>query len=421
MKYSKGCLVKNGDRWRAQLKFKDEEGKWHSVKKNLASTGKRDAQRELDAWKAEMEAKAELEAAACEARPSTVTVADYVSQYVEERALSVEASTVTGYRGLLSRTIQGTIGDVPLCDLTPDEVASWMRGISEKYKPATVRKALMLLRSAMKQAVERDVILKDPTRGVKPPKLKKEAPNALDELGRGRLASFLDIAPADPYSVGIRLALYTGMREGEICGLRWKNVDLEARTLRVCESIGRAKSVDIGEEDEGSAVYAGLYVKKPKTKGSERMVSYPEAVARALGARRDAMAAECRRAGVRFTDDMFVIGGVDGSPMHHHTLWERWSHTAAALGLVGTQGKPVTFHDLRHTYATVAIANGIDVKTVSNSMGHTNAAMTLNTYATVDPDARRRAADAMGEVLGDEARRARERGRVIEFRRTGTE
>ena len=133
------------------------------------------------------------------------------------------------------------------------------------------------------------------------------------------------------------------------------------------------------------------------------------------------MQAECMAAGTPFDASMFVCGTVEGKPMHPHNLWRRWNGLVTAMGLIGTEGKPPTFHDLRHTYATTAIANGVDVKTVSNQMGHSNAAMTLNTYASVDPDAARRAADKMGEVLKADSERLESMGEVLELSKTGTE
>jgi len=85
----------------------------------------------------------------------------------------------------------------------------------------------------------------------------------------------------------------------------------------------------------------------------------------------------------------------------------------AQTQLVGTQGRVPTFHDLRHTFATAAIAEGVDVKTVSSILGHTNAAMTLNVYASADPAAKRAAAETIGEVMG---RRPEKTGEVVRFR-----
>lgn len=86
--------------------------------------------------------------------------------------------------------------------------------------------------------------------------------------------------------------------------------------------------------------------------------------------------------------------------MKPHGLWRPWKALADSMGLVGTQGRRPTFHDLRHTFATFAIAEGIDVKTVSSIMGHANAAMTLNIYASADADAKRAAAMTIDEVMG---------------------
>ena len=132
------------------------------------------------------------------------------------------------------------------------------------------------------------------------------------------------------------------------------------------------------------------------------------------------MRRECLRAGVPFSEQLYVIGGIDGSFMPPHYISRKWRSLADALELVGTEGKRPTFHDLRHTYATTAIAHGIDVKTVSSAMGHSNAAMTLNTYATADPDAKRRAADALARAYEMDAKRGRGEN-VISIDATGTE
>lgn len=417
MKYSSAQLVKQRGKWRGQLKYKDAEGKWRKVTKTLAAGGKREAQRELEAWRAEMEA----EAAAQSGRKSDATVCEYVGRYIDENAGSVEATTASGYRTLLTHSIAPYIGDIELRELDPGTVAAWVADLSKDKSKATATKAFVLLRGALKVAVQRGVIPANPTDTVKRPKTDKGNPNALGEVERGRVAAYVDIQPEDPVSLAIRIALYTGMREGEICGLRWRNVDIEGKTLKVVESLGRARKDDIRRFGDRVEVFAGVYVKQPKNSGSVRTVAYPEGVAAALRARRAQMQMECMAVGVPFDASMFVCGTVDGKPMHPHNLWRRWDALVTAMGLVGTEGKPPTFHDLRHTYATAAIAAGVDVKTVSNQMGHSNAAMTLNTYASVDPDAARRAADRMGDVLGADAARAGSMGGVVELEKTGTE
>ena len=399
------------------INYKDDAGKWRKKEKTLKAKRKREAQKELDAWRDEMEAEALAEAG----RKPDTTVSEYVGRYIDENAGSVEATTVSGYRTLLSRSVAPYIGDIELRALDSDTVAAWVANLSKEKSKATATKAFVLLRGALTVAVRRGLIASNPTDTVKKPKTDKANPNALGEVERGRVAAFVDIQPEDPVSIAIRLALYTGMREAEICGLRWRNVDLEGGTLKVVESLGKARKDDIRRFGECVEVYSGVYLKRPKNAGSVRTIMFPASVAKALKARRATMQAECMAAGVPFDPSMFVCGTVEGKPMHPHNLWRRWNGLVTAMGLIGTEGKPPTFHDLRHTYATAAIANGIDVKTVSNQMGHSNAAMTLNTYASVDPDAARRAADKMGDMLEADAVRAASFGGVVEFGKTGTE
>lgn len=85
--------------------------------------------------------------------------------------------------------------------------------------------------------------------------------------------------------------------------------------------------------------------------------------------------------------------------MAPHTLSKAWKSIADSMGLVGTQGRRPTFHDLRHTFATYAISEGIDVKTVSSILGHSSAAMTLNIYASADPASKRAAVETIGNVM----------------------
>lgn len=455
MRYESAQLRKHGSKWRGQLKYREYTGEWStedgevfdseedalkhkreeelekqpkrlfvwkSKSKVLDATGKRDAQNKLKEWRDKMEREAEDEVVREQNPAHGVTVAEYVAAYIAERAQGVTPTTVSGYKQLLNNVIAPAFEGVALADLDPAKVGAWLTDERErgKYTAVTIRKAFMLLKSATKQAVERDELPKDPTRTVKAPRPDEGKPNALDERGRGRVAAFLDIEPTDPASIAIRLALFCGMRRGEICGLRWRNVDTKGGVLSVVESVGMADKADL-KGNASNLEFSGLYVKAPKNRKSARVVSFPASVGRALEARRAAMKADCMAAGVSFRDDMFVCGDVEGNPLHPHQLYRRWTATAEALGLVGTQGRAVTFHDLRHTYATTAIAHGIDVKTVSESMGHTNAAMTLNRYASADPDAARRATETLERAFEAERKAAEGAGEVIEMGKTGTE
>lgn len=428
-KYLNGCVSdRAGRKCKLVLQYKDGN-KWKQVQKRFTlpasdeskTLGKARAEKELRAWQQEMDEKAQAD----EGRKGGTTVAEYVAWYIDYVRVGkrgIGPTTLTGYRTLLKHSIAPFIGDMELGDLTEGHVIEWLKDLQEKKSTATAAKAYTLLRGALKEATKAGLIDANPTDDLSKPKAqKKTTHNALDEVARGKVAEFIDIDPADPVSLAIRLSLYTGMREAEICGLRWRNVDLERMTLRVVESLGKARKDDVKRYRNVVEVYSGVFLKEPKNAGSIRTIAYPEGVAQALRARRAAMQEQCMAAGVPFDGSMFVVGKIDGKPMHPHNLWRRWNALVTAMGLVGTEGKTPTFHDVRHTYATAAIANGIDVKTVSNQMGHKDASMTLNTYATVDPDAARRAAERMGAVLAANKKKAAKMGEVLELGKTGTE
>lgn len=411
---SSSQIYQSGKKWRGQLNYKDAEGAWHRKTKTFEATGKRDAKRQLDAWQAEFERQLETEE---EERTKGIrhneTVGEFMDDYVEGKRGIVERSTYSEYVRLKDNLIKPYLGNVILVELQPGQVQAWVNELNGIYSVSTVRKSYTLLHSAMTRAVDHDQLAKNPARSIDVPRARASKPNALDEKSQRLVLTVLNAqmeiqgTGTSAAALGVLIAFYTGMREGEICGLRWSAVDLDEGCLSITESIGN---------DKGSNTY---YVKLPKTEGSERKIYVHGDVVRALRERRLWMMEECMRAGVPFKESLFVLGGVDGSFMQPQYLSKKWQHLASALELVGTEGRRPTFHDLRHTYATNAIALGADVKTVSNSMGHANASITLNTYATVDDGAARRVAEELGDSYAGKVDSSGGAD-VIEFQRTGT-
>lgn len=377
MKYTSAFLRGDSSKgWRGVLKYRDEDGTWRQRQKKLSATGKREAQKELASWRTEMEEEALWHVPGAK-RPGNV--GEFVSQYIDtlKHSQAVELSTLTPYRAMQKHIADG-LGDVPFEKLDSDTTQAWVNRMAENgYAPSTIRKALNLLKAAYADALNRRAIPYNPIVGVKSPKLIKGEPNALDAEQRAKLLAYLEIASKTPVNLAIRIALGTGMREQEICGLRWKDVDLKAGVLHVRNVIGR---------DGGKT-----YEKEPKTGGSRRDIPISPELAEALHERLSQMMEECMDAGIAMTPNHHVVGSIDGKYMRPHTLWREWKAIAKSLGLVGTEGKVPVFHDLRHTFATAAIASGADVKSVSSILGHSNAAMTLNIYASADAEAKRRA------------------------------
>ena len=178
----------------------------------------------------------------------------------------------------------------------------------------------------------------------------------------------------------------TGMRQGEICALRWKDIDEKRREIHITHSLKRVN----GRYKLGS----------PKTENSIRTIPYGNELSKALGERRRAAERECAALDTRLSDDSYVVGSpIDGRFYSPQVLGKNWHTFSRICGLKGTQNQGVRFHDLRHTFATHAIASGQDVKTVSAILGHANAAMTLNIYSDALADSKRTSMDMLDGVF----------------------
>ena len=345
--------------FRGVFKYKDKDGEWRQTVRTLSAKGIAEARRELAELRVELEQEHERNVVA---ERATMTVDEYLDGYISDldRTRALERSTINGYR-CYAKNVSNGLGRIRLSELNAAQVRAWeAKLLKDGLSPTTVRKAHVLLKSACERAVEAGTIPRNPIVAVRPPKATDPMPNALSERTRRALLTYLDAAADTPFNLAVLMALSTGMREGELCGLRWADVDLRSRTLWVRRSVAR---------DNGR-----YYVKPPKTRTSVRDIPITLALAEKLKVRKDAQETELIVAGLEPSEErmsqLYVLGEVDGSFMKPHGLWRPWKALADSMGLVGTQGRRPTFHDLRHTFATFAIAEGIDVKTVSSIMGH---------------------------------------------------
>lgn len=393
-----------------------------------APTTKSDANKVLVAWHAQMEAEHAAPDAA-------LTVWQYVAQYIDSRERmrwtdeqgrthGVQDSTLKDYRGTMRYLKDGkAIDAIPIRELTPRQVEQWESSLlAAGLSGTTALKAHRLLKQVCKHAVEIDDLPKTPVRGFKAPSRSTGKPNALDAEGRRRAMLAIAAMEPSPLKVAAELALYTGMRRGEICALTWGNVDLKGIAwedaaergpkLRVSQAFGERKG--------------GAFLKTPKTVKGRRIIPLSGTLIATLQAQRDAMWSEwseaMRKAELKPTmatfNTLYVIGDTKGNPCGLNTITHNWSVAAQDMQLVGTRGKLCTLHDLRHTFATSAISRGVDVASVAALLGHEQTSTTLNMYTDEDSAAKRQAMQLVASDL--DAARA---GNVLPFvpRRTGTE
>lgn len=308
------------------------------------------------------------------------TVREYLDSFIDYKQASgtVEPSTVSGYRSE-AKMVYKYIGNVLLGDLSIPVVTKWMADMSKDYAPKTCSKAFRLMKQALKFAVAQDIIRKNPCDFTKPPKRVKSDINALTRADRSRMLDLARLALPNPLAMAIELALTTGMRRGEVCALRWSDLN-EDGTITVRHALGRAEG--------------GFYEKEPKTTMSNRTIPLTKFTYDMFSAMKKDKQYVCKTLGVAFGDP-YMLGtpGLDSRPYNPTMLSKDYT------AFCKMNGFNCTFHDLRHTFATFMIASGVDVRTVASYLGHASVSMTLNTYADVDPDAKLAAVSKIEEAF----------------------
>ena len=301
-----------------------------------------------------------------------VTVREFLDGFLDYKAESgtIEPSTVRDYRGQ-ARVICKYIGNEKLVAVTIATVNGWMAAMTrDGYAPKSVAKPFRLLKQAMKWGVAQDLIVKNPCDFCKPPKRVKTPINALSREDRTRMLRLAVAAQPQPLGMAVELALTTGMRQGEVCALRWSDLGDDG-TITVSHALGNADG--------------GFYEKEPKTGSSARTIPLTAHTFQALKAMRAESRAKMAEHGL--AGDCYILGTQepDSRPYNPTMLGKDFA------AFCKMNGFKCTFHDLRHTFATMMIGAGTDVRTVASYLGHASVSMTLNIYADVDPDAKKAA------------------------------
>ena len=337
--------------------------------------------------KTQAEVKAKLKQAIEEAKGldaakvGRYTVGQWMEVWFEHYAkVKVRPSSHQTYRGYIDNHIKPNIGEIPLEKLTSLELQKFYKKLLEKGRvdrleskhqskglsPKTVRNIHQIISSAMNLAREQKLIAVNPSEGCALPRLEHRE---MQTLSVEQLQSFLREAKDSGVFELYYLELATGLRRGELLGLKWEDIDLERGDLRVRRQIARIN---------GDVVEAPL-----KTKNAYRTLPLAEDTIGVLEAQR-------KKTG----DSPWVFPSPTGGPISPDSVLHMLHRVLKRAGL-----PRVRFHDLRHTFATLALQNGVDVKTVSGMLGHYSAGFTLDTYAHVTTSAQRQAAEAMEHVL----------------------
>jgi integrase len=296
------------------------------------------------------------------------TVADVIDGYLTSKH-ALKPSTAAGYKVSLA-PVRQHLGDTPVQKLTRrdlDELIGLLRdgklptesGTARKpWKARTVNQMLTVFSAALDALVKEGVLARNVAALIdKLPDERAETSTwSAEEVER-----FLLESRNDPYLHAWYLAL-SGLRRGEICGLQWKHIDLDAATLTVARS----------RVTYGKTTSEGV----PKSKRSARTLPIPEDLAKQLRAARKRQAADRLLLGEAWTDSGYVVVDRAGQPLSPGALSSRWVHAVERAKVPA-----IRLHDARHTCATLMHLRGVPIAVIAAWLGHASAAFTLSRYA----------------------------------------
>lgn len=273
-----------------------------------------------------------------------------------------------------------TLGHHQLAALAPQHVQKMMNDkLTEGLSPRTVQYLRAVIRRALGQALKWGLVARNVATLVDPPRSVRHENIYLD-ISQAR--AFLKAIEGDPFEALYKVSLMLGVRQGEALGLRWDDVDFDAQTLTVRQSLQR--------------IGGTLVLTEPKTSKSRRTIPLPASVLTPLREHRTRQREVRLLAGPRWDGSLNLIFATSiGTPIDARNVIRSFKATLKKAGL-----PDMRWHDLRHSCATIQLAQGASPREVMETLGHSQISLTMNTYAHVIPDLQRKTADQMDELFG---------------------
>lgn len=312
----------------------------------------------------------------------TPTVSQWCERWLGLVAPRVRPATLAVYRNHVRNHIGPALGSSELGRLVPSDVDA-MTGamLAAGCAPATAGMSRRVLVMALGDAARDGLVPRNVAALARPPRSREPKRRALSAT---EVRALLDAAKGDPLAPFVQLAVATGLRRGELLGLRWS--DVSAGALTVSRAYARG-------------VRGSYVLSEPKTRRARRTIALPALAREALEAQRGAQDAQRDAAGATWQDrDGLVFTDAIGRPHHPESVTSAFGRLVVRSGM-----GPLRLHDLRHTAATMALSAGVPVVDVSEMLGHSSAAVTLTVYAHTVAEGPRRVADALDRAMGGES------------------
>ncbi len=307
-----------------------------------------------------------------------ITLEQFMRTWLGSKALSVRPWTAQGYRGTAERDILPTLGKLRLQQIQPNHLKGLYARLSDEGKGARmIQLAHVVLHAALSQAVKEGILGRNPADAVERPRVERREVQILNEE---QAQQFLIAAAGSPFETLFYLALATGMRKGELLGLKWSDLDAEKGVLLVQRQL-----------QEISGRFA---LQPPKTKAGRRKIQLGPETLKRLEAQRAKQAALQVANGNPWTEDSLMFTNSLGTFLDDSKVSKEFKKVLKKAGLPS-----IRFHDLRHTSISFLLEMGTPVNTVQQRSGHSKASVTTDIYGHPIGHSQEEAAEKIEEKI----------------------
>ena len=309
----------------------------------------------------------------------TMTLGEWMDIWLEVYMKNnLKQSTYVSYEGYVRKHYKPVLGQVRLTELVPQMLQQFYnyKVEAEGLSPKTIVNMNLCLHKCLDQAVKENLIVSNPASSLNLPRLKRAD---IEILTRDEQAILMRASYQHRYGIFVRLVLATGLRLGELLGLKWEDIDFRRSMLYVRRTLNRLPIPGLPENHIGPKTE--IVIQEPKTPNSVRSIPLHKGVMADLMQWKLAQDAERQAAGEGYVETGMIVTNPMGCYVEPRTFADQYHKILELAGL-----RRFTFHALRHTFASRAMEQGMDYKTLSVLLGHSSVAFTMDTYAHVLDD-----------------------------------
>ncbi|MBU8967505.1 tyrosine-type recombinase/integrase [Bacillus altitudinis] len=309
--------------------------------------------------------------------PSKQTYREYMDAWLKSKEHDLSVQTLKAYMSYLKTHIIPNLGRLPLATITPLHIQGFISSLRSKgLSETTTKRIFNVVNASLNSAVKLELIKKNPASLIEKPKVAAKETTVWTVK---EISLFLEYSKSSPYYTAFLLAVTTGMRQGEVLGLQWRDVDFENECLYIRQTLTH----------DGKGFKEGA-----KSKAGNRSIGLDAFTVSALKQQRKTIVANKLKYGSAYGEYDLVACTNKGKPINPRNLLRTFDNIIKKASL-----PKIRFHDLRHTHASLMLQQGENIKLISERLGHSSVKITLDTYSHVLPNMQKEASNRLAQQL----------------------